>query len=285
MDKRRVMEIWNQAGKAVGTGYLITDRLVLTAFHNVETSGDLEVRALEPVGATDWVAAELIWPQTPPDVLRNPEADAALIRIKDPKWVPPTTEPVRWGTIGGGSVVYDEALTVAGLGFPQSEVRDDGVRDTKHIGGRIEPLTGLKSRGLITLYLSDVATPGDHSWTGASGAAIFCRQRLVGIVTIDRSRYYSGDQLTAVSVAALADRPGFAETVRAAGGELALEDVGVLEGTASHTVYGIDVPPGLNNLPDFPAVNFVGREQALTALEHGFSENPGVTAQTVHGRV
>lgn len=71
MDIRRVVEIWNPVGKCSGTGYLVADRLVLTALHNVLGCGVLEVRRLgseEP----KWVAAEVLWPQGAPDLEREP---------------------------------------------------------------------------------------------------------------------------------------------------------------------------------------------------------------------
>ncbi|MFG2777600.1 hypothetical protein ACGFY7_07005 [Streptomyces prunicolor] len=225
VDVRRVVEIWNPVGKCSGTGYLVADDLVLTALHNVLGCGPLEVRGLG--GDSKWLAAEVLWPLTePPDLEREPQADGALVRITDPGWVRPAgVEPVRWGRIDGGPVVLDEQrLACVAVGFPRSEVRD-GIRDTKEIRGHIERLTGLKSGGLITAYVDGVAVPGKGDeksvWAGASGAALFVRGRLIGVVTTDRRRDYDGDQLTAVSVVGLAARPGFVAAV----GELVPEDV------------------------------------------------------------
>ncbi|MFD4561632.1 tetratricopeptide repeat protein, partial [Streptomyces sp. NPDC058469] len=286
VDVRRVVEIWNPVGKCSGTGYLVADDIVLTALHNVLGCGFLEVRGLD--GDSKWLAAEVLWPLAePPDLEREPQADGALVRITDPGWVPPAgVEPVRWGRIDGGPVVLDEQrLACVAVGFPRSEVRD-GIRDTKEIRGHIERLTGLKSGGLITAYVDGVAVPGKRdeksSWAGASGAALFARGRLIGVVTTDRRRDYDGDQLTAVSVVGLAARPGFVAAV----GELVPEDVTDAdreEPSRRAAVYDVEVPPGVNNLPELPSPIFVGRAEVMGELERALSAESQTITQTVHG--
>ncbi|MDV7218487.1 tetratricopeptide repeat protein [Streptomyces prunicolor] len=286
VDVRRVVEIWNPVGKCSGTGYLVADDIVLTALHNVLGCGVLEVRGLGD--DSKWLAAEVLWPLTePPDLEREPQADGALVRITDAGWLPPVgTEPVRWGRIDGGLVVADEGrLACFAVGFPRSEVRD-GIRDTKEIRGHIERLTGLKSGGLITAYVDGVAVPGRRDeksrWAGASGAALFVRGRLIGVVTTDRRRDYDGDQLTAVSVVGLAARPGFVAAV----GELVPEDVKAAdrEGPSRRaTVYDVGVPPGVNNLPELPSPIFVGRSEVMVELERALSGESQTITQTVHG--
>ncbi|MFI9760888.1 tetratricopeptide repeat protein [Streptomyces sp. NPDC051963] len=285
MDVRRVVEVWNPVGKCSGTGYLVADRLVLTALHNVLRCGTLEVRGLGR--DAKWAAAEVLWPQTPlPDPEREPGADGALVRITDPAWQPPSgAEPVRWGRIDGTVVRDEQRLTCVAVGFPRSEVRD-GVRDTKEIRGHIETLTGLKSGGLITAYVDQVAVPSKphekSRWAGASGAALFAWGRLIGVVTTDRQRDYDGDQLTAVSVVSLAARPGFVAAV----GELVPEDVTAADREGpprTATAYDVEVPPGVNNLPELPSPIFVGRAEVMAELERALSAESQTITQTVHG--
>ncbi|MEU6822662.1 FxSxx-COOH system tetratricopeptide repeat protein [Streptomyces atriruber] len=284
MDVRRVVEIWNPGARRSGTGFLVADRIVLTALHNALGVGKLEVRRLDPEGRDEgWAGAELLWPEREQD----PEVDVALIRVTDGAWtVPDEMGPVRWGRIDAD--VVEERLGCLAVGFPRSEVRD-GVRDTKEIRGHVEALTGLKSGGeRITVHVDGVAAPskpGDRSrWSGASGAALFARGRLVGVVTTDRARDYEADQLTAVSVASLAARPGFAMAVKAAGGDLVLEDVTVAaEEGPPRTAYDVEVPRGIHNLPDLPSRIFVGRDEALAALSRALSEGSQTITQTLHG--
>ncbi|WP_405818368.1 tetratricopeptide repeat protein [Streptomyces sp. NBC_01390] len=285
MDVRRVVEIWNPVGKCAGTGYLVADRLVLTALHNVLGCGRLEVRRLGDEESA-WVAAEVCWPASTSDLKREPQADAALVVITDPGWRAPVgAEPVRWGRLDR-SVVGEQRLGCVAVGFPRSEVRD-GVRDTKEIRGHIETLTGLKSEGLITAYVDGVAVPSKPDersrWAGASGAALFARGRLIGVVTTDRQRDYEADQLTAVSVVSLAARPGFAVEVKAVGVELIPEDVTAADSGRSRTVYDVEVPRGVNNLPEPPSPIFVGRAEAMAELERALAVDSQAITQTVHG--
>lgn len=289
MDVRRVIEVWNPVGKCSGTGYLVADRLILTALHNVLGCGALEVRRLGSEAAA-WVKAEVLWPgigsAPAPDLEREPQADAALVTITDPGWQSPSDgEPVRWGRIDG-SVVGEERLGCVAVGFPRAEVRD-GIRDTKEIRGHIETLTGLKSGGLISAYVDGVAVPSKPSeksrWAGASGAALFARGRLIGVVTTDRQRDYDADQLTAVSVVSLAARPGFAVAVKAAGAKLIPEDVMAADSGRPRTAYDIDVRRGVNNLPELPSPIFVGRAEAMADLERALAADSQAITQTVHG--
>lgn len=283
MDVRRVVEIWNPGAGCSGTGYLVADRIVITALHNVlGAAGRVEVRRLAP-GDVRWAAAELLWPEREQD----PQVDVALIRVTDGAWTAPDgMEPVRWGRID--AVVVEERLGCLAVGFPRSEARD-GVRDTKEIRGHVEALTGLKSGGeLITVHVDGVATPSNPGaksrWSGASGAALFARGRLIGVVTTDRARDYAADQLTAVSVASLAARPGFAMAVRAAGGYLALEDVTATTAAGPpRTAYDIEAPRGIHNLPELPSRFFVGRDEALAALGRALSDGSQTITQTLHG--
>ncbi|MFE4703516.1 hypothetical protein ACFRIC_41325 [Streptomyces sp. NPDC056738] len=75
MNVQRVMEVWDPVGQIAGTGYLITDRLVLTAYHNVQGAGSTSPRAVElrrlalyGEKQAGWVAAEVLWPKQPPDM-------------------------------------------------------------------------------------------------------------------------------------------------------------------------------------------------------------------------
>ncbi|MEV0253116.1 tetratricopeptide repeat protein [Streptomyces sp. NPDC050732] len=285
MDVRRVVEIWNPGEGRAGTGYLVADRIVLTALHNVRGAGGLEVRRLDPDGHDQWADAEVLWPERGPD----PQPDAALILVTGASWAPllPGAAPVRWGRID--PAVAESRLGCLAVGFPRAEARD-GVRDTKEIRGHIETLTGLKSGGdVITAYVDRVATPSKADqksrWSGASGAALFARGRLVGVVTTDRARDYEADQLTAVSVASLAARPGFAMAVKAAGGDLVLEEVTATDADAVElrTAYDVEAPRGLHNLPDLPSRFFVGREEALASLSRALSEDSQTITQTLHG--
>ncbi|MGW6732849.1 tetratricopeptide repeat protein [Streptomyces sp. NPDC055013] len=293
MDVQRVMEVWDPAGQIAASGYLIADHLVLTAYHNIQHAGSTSARAVEVrrlavygESPTAWMAAEVLWPEQPPDIEQDPHTDAALLLITDAARQPPVSATaVRWGHLPLPGAVGARVACVA-VGFPEAEQRD-GKRDTKQISGHIETLSGLKS-GLITAHIDQVATPNTANapspWSGASGAALFCGNLLTGVLTTDRATNYPGNQLIAVPLATLAARPGFTTTIKAARNPLALEDI-TTSASDDHPVgaYDVDAPLGLHNLPDLPTRVFVGREEALATLAAAMEQNSKAITQTVQG--
>ncbi|WP_385633410.1 tetratricopeptide repeat protein [Streptomyces sp. SudanB5_2050] len=101
------------------------------------------------------------------------------------------------------------------MGFPASQATaPDGsavLRDTKEISGRLELGTDTKSR-LLTVNVQNSTVPaqreGSSWWAGASGAALFCGGRLIGVLVRARAGPHPADELKAVPVTALLDRPG-----------------------------------------------------------------------------
>ncbi|AZM56296.1 hypothetical protein DMA15_29950 [Streptomyces sp. WAC 01529] len=291
MHLQRVVEVWNPTSQRVGTGYLVTDHLVLTAHHNVSPSGaggdgGLEIRrlGLGPAKDQPWVAARVVWPDEPPDLAADPGGDAALLLITDGEWVPPDCPPVAWGRLAPPGEGRGRTDCVA-VGFPQAEARG-GRRDTKEIRGHIEALTGLKSC-LIHAHVDQVATPHGGSttsrWAGTSGAALFCGTALVGILVVDRARDYPATLLRAVPVAGLAARPGFATTIKATGGALTLQEVTSLAAHGLASAYAVEARVGLNNLPELPSRIFVGRSDALHELAAALNRGSQAVTQTLHG--
>ncbi|MFI0242129.1 hypothetical protein [Streptomyces sp. NPDC016845] len=90
------------------------------------------------------------------------------------------------------------------MGFPDAERTEGALRDTKEINGTIETLTGYRA-GSLAIHVKDSAAPKDSvrgtSWTGASGAAVFCEPWLVGVLTTAPHDRYASDALRAEPVA------------------------------------------------------------------------------------
>ena len=223
MDESRVMEIWNPADEQVGSGYLIADRLVLTAYHVVKgiaVGENVEVRQLDRNGRTAWIKAQLAWPPGPVDVDERPERDGALLRITEPAWQPPTAAPVRFGRIVGS-----ERVPCIGLGFPHA-VRRGTVSDTMAVRGHVDPLHAMKSK-MLTVHVDTGIVPRPQvrgsGWNGGSGAALLCGPLLLAVLATDKG--IADEVLDAVPVTTLAVLPGFADTLREHGVSLRFQDI------------------------------------------------------------
>jgi hypothetical protein len=222
MDERRVTEVFvpaSQSGRrdTFGSGYLVTDVLVLTAGHVVDPAagGACKVR---PLGQDKWRQARVIW--------RAKSCDAALLEVKAFKKQSLQAGRARLGRLATGWRVPCRAL-----GFPLAQARRGSrasIRDTEEITGELAPLTLIKG-GQLTVHisgsvpLSDAA--GQSSWAGMSGAALFSGPLLVGVVTVDPA-HFGTDRLEAVPVTQMAAEPSFrALLTEQAEKELALEKI------------------------------------------------------------
>ena len=201
VDRSRVCELYTAGpgAEGSGSGYLLGDRLVLTARHVIapavpKAGGRVLVR---PVGASGWLPARVEW--------ADADADAALVRVEEEGWREPTGESVlRWG-----KVADSDPVPCTAVGFPWASARPDRMRDTAHVYGRLAPLGQLR-QGRLDLDVasaSPTAREGGSPWAGMSGAAVIADNHLVGVITVDPARYQ--DRLVAVPVGPLLADPGF----------------------------------------------------------------------------
>ncbi|WP_344626594.1 hypothetical protein, partial [Kitasatospora arboriphila] len=211
--------------KQAGSGYLLTDRLVLTSYHGVRglPRGErVEVRPLEVPQRTGWLAATLSWPHEAVDLEAFPEHDAALLVIDDPPGGPGSLV----GAVRFGQVAGHDRIPCKGLGFPNAEKHPGNRRDTMPVRGHIDALQARKS-GLLTVHVDEGIVPRRQSsgsgWAGASGTALFCESLLVGVLATDRNIADDASVLRAVPITALAGLPGFRDALAAHGLDLQLE--------------------------------------------------------------
>ncbi|MEU9337256.1 hypothetical protein AB0D49_29530 [Streptomyces sp. NPDC048290] len=194
-----------------GSGYLIGPHLVLTALHVVRPgkrwAGSVQVRVGHPrygVGPVERTA-EVCWPDPEGPEVSDDAPDVALVWLHEP--VTTTgAEPVRWGRPGG--VV---PLPYYGAGFPAFAADAASAAHFEDLRGEL-PAVSTSSSGWV---LNSPVWPGSGSggerpWAGASGAAIFCDGRLVGVVAED-DRTMGYRRLHAVPVHEVLSLPGFAD--------------------------------------------------------------------------
>jgi Trypsin-like peptidase domain/NACHT domain len=201
MDKDRVTEVFAQSGQtsSYGSGYFLTDALVLTAGHVVDpvNNGACQVRSL---GDSTWRSARVVW--------RGGSCDAAVLEV-----TAAAGQPGQAGLVRLGRPAAEWRAPCQSVGFPvaQTQPGSGGRRDTEEIKGEIAPLTRVKNSSLTVHIDGSVPLPdasGRSPWTGMSGAALFCGPLLVAVVTVDPANFGT-DRLEAVPVLTMAEEPAF----------------------------------------------------------------------------
>ncbi|WP_346619580.1 tetratricopeptide repeat-containing serine protease family protein [Blastococcus montanus] len=212
MDVGRVVELYatgagGEAGQ-VGSGYRLTEQLVLTAAHvvadiRIMTPGapvpdDVDAPGMcraRPLGSTDWVPAAVVW--------RNTDADVAVLRLAASASPPPGSPAPRWGRVEG-----TEPIAVDAVGFPWAQEGIDRRRDTEHLHGFLTPGTAVRAGQLAITVLTSPpsARDGGSPWAGMSGAALFAGPFLVGVVIVDPARFGT-DRVVAAPTAPLKADP------------------------------------------------------------------------------
>ncbi|MFI6139558.1 FxSxx-COOH system tetratricopeptide repeat protein [Streptomyces griseus] len=207
MDPRRLVSVGSDDG-GFGTGYLIGPQLVLTALHLVRQGGRwtglVSTRVGHPrFGDVVRQPAQVCWPDPQHGVPPEDALDVALLWLDEP--APKTGEaPVRWGRPSGSArIPFTGAYFTDRLGDP---VRVEDYH------GDLSPLA-MSSAGWVLDCAVGLAAAGGHGgdqrWAGASGSAVFCHGRLVGIAVqadhTDRRRLYAVPLHEALTLTGFAD--------------------------------------------------------------------------------
>jgi len=273
---KRVCEVY--AGSArCGSGYLIADRLVLTAGHAVGPTGSSVLVRCAATGAV-LLDGTVAWRQY------GGETDEALLEITDPRWVaPPDLAPVRWGRL----VTAKGGIPCEAAGFPDAQLRRSGavvvMRDLAHLTGTINPLDGGKWGILqisVTSAAPDPAGLAASLWAGLSGAAVMCGSMLTGIITHDAD-HYGGRRLNVVPVGRLLATPGFLALLAAALRTEPVAEPAELDPFAA-TVVPPHTPAALLRA-DVEAVGFRGRQALLNELQAWCAAPGGYSVRLLTG--
>jgi tetratricopeptide (TPR) repeat protein len=210
MDAQRLAWIRTRNPGASGSGYLIGPQLVLTALHVVQPdrrwAQQVEVRVGHPrFGGVARRQAEVCWPDTRQGVPPADALDVALLWLEEPVAV--TGGPVRWGQPSGVT-----PLPFTGAGFPA--FADEAVRgEFEYLRGELPVVSTASSAWVLDCPVwPDLGRGGERPWAGASGAAIFCHDRLVG-VAVEDNRAMGWRRLQAVPTHEALSLPGFADLV------------------------------------------------------------------------
>lgn len=161
----------------LGSGYVIADGVVLTAAHVLgreegaapEDGQAVEVLALDGGG---WRPGSVAWI----------DASLDVAAISCPGCRAPG--PVRWGKLAGS-----HPLEWSAVGFPAASSSDREGRQPEQVYGRTSPISERPSGRLALTVESRQARGGESPWGGLSGAAVFSREHLIGVITADAGAY------------------------------------------------------------------------------------------------
>jgi tetratricopeptide (TPR) repeat protein len=207
-----VVEIFNPARRMVGSGFLLGERLVLTARQVVDvgpTGQRCSGRTLCSQPGDDWIDLDLC------AVGAGPADDIALLEFRRR----PSASP---GVLSFGQVDRDQTsqgLPCCAVGFPVASARPAGMRDPSRLLGRVAVGAGRKADELIVAVDRAIASlddPRDVAWAGTSGAALVARDHVVGVLTRVVTASI-GKELSAVPVTRLLADPEARRLLVAAG--------------------------------------------------------------------
>lgn len=181
---------------SVGTGYLVSADLLLTASHVVPgDTGVTNVRVRTEIdGAWHDAISVAAW--------RDVDLDAVLIRLCDAL---PAVDPVEWA-----EEAFIENVPWQSIGFPRAGLVEDnerswwktvGLRGTLYAGGG-----GGQGKKQLDLGVADAPPP--DQWGGASGAPVIVGGRLAGIIK-QVPPAFQGDRLIGVPATLLLQSPTF----------------------------------------------------------------------------
>jgi len=158
-------------GASQGSGYLLTGRLVLTAAHLLPDDGGEPTAVVH--GGRGPVRCRVV----------GRSGDQALLLAEDDLVRPETADgfgPLRIGVPGG----LEPLAGCHATGFPAVE-RDGRQLESSQFVGTVAPGTHLVA-GQYVLSSADRPPAGDGTlWAGMSGAAVFFRGLLIGVVSAE----------------------------------------------------------------------------------------------------
>jgi len=210
MDERRVAELYNQKQKTGGTGYLITEGLILTAHHIIapinedgilQTDYDVRFVGDYEQGKVEWLekGCYLCWD--------NKELDLALLKLVKgkPAFLSSQDSPAtRFGKLPL------ETLVAKGTDFPVVQ-KIENRNNPEPLRGNLSRLAAIKEGQLRLEVTSPIPKQADE-WKGISGTVLFVDNFLVGVI-VETNKSFAEKALWATPISVIAKDPDFCELV------------------------------------------------------------------------
>ena len=166
IDQERVVEILVPDAPNLGTGYLLGDGCVLTAYHVIEDYGDEGIKC-RPLGSYN--RGQKKWLIADPPLWVNAELDLALLKVPQP---PAVKAP--WPTVKKLSL--NRRIDCRAYGFPKfrkQELKGKSTYNTYVAEGWIPPLLSKDAGELLINIEGPPPREGMKGWQGISGSALF----------------------------------------------------------------------------------------------------------------
>jgi hypothetical protein len=220
MKPDRLVEIWWSHGneRGYGSGYLISDRLILTCDHVIRPlgqssdPGQIEYRFAQYALPGSWFSRK-----SAPKVMYARHSwsdrglDAAVLTATAPLALMSPDPILAAAAVPSDKLAYDADAA----GFPKAS-ETDKITELCHVRGSISTLEGLREQKLWITLDSGNRPVKKELWVGLSGGPIFADGRLVGIAASYNDEF-DGWKLAGVPMEVLARQPGFLALVPSAG--------------------------------------------------------------------
>lgn len=197
INELRIVDIQFPASLSYGSGYLLSDRLILTARHVAKPDAlgtECLARRWDLTGEP--LRGRVKW--------RSPRRDAALIALEDPVADALGPDPM-FGRLPADR--QGQPYPCEAVGFPRAS--RNKARIDKRMSGTARPL--IRERGMFDID-SQLRPATAELWSGFSGAAVFSRGLLFALVaTVPEG--WAGGSLNATAIDPLWGEPGFAEAL------------------------------------------------------------------------